>query len=37
VWVLDQTVAVRDDHYRPLVLQGFLVDITDRREHAHAA
>ena len=31
VWVLDETVAVRDEEYRPLFLQGFLVDITDRR------
>jgi PAS domain S-box-containing protein len=30
VWVLDETVAVRDDEYRPIVLQGFLVDVTDR-------
>jgi PAS domain S-box-containing protein len=28
VWVLDETVAVRDEEYRPLLLQGFLVDIT---------
>jgi two-component system sporulation sensor kinase A len=31
VWVLDETVAVRDDEYRPIFLQGFLVDVTDRR------
>jgi PAS domain S-box-containing protein len=31
VWVLDETVAVRDEEYRPIFLQGFLVDITDRR------
>lgn len=30
VWVLDETVAVRDEEYRPLVLQGFLVDVTER-------
>ena len=30
VWVLDETVAVRDNEYRPIVLQGFLVDISDR-------
>jgi PAS domain S-box-containing protein len=30
VWVLDETVAVRDAEYHPMVLQGFLVDITDR-------
>jgi PAS domain S-box-containing protein len=28
VWVLDETIAVRDEEYRPLLLQGFLVDIT---------
>jgi PAS domain S-box-containing protein len=31
VWVLDETIAVRDEEYRPLFLQGFLIDITDRR------
>jgi PAS domain S-box-containing protein len=31
VWVLDETSAVRDDEYRPLFLQGFLLDITERR------
>jgi PAS domain S-box-containing protein len=31
VWVLDETVAVRDAEYRPLFLQGFLIDVTDRR------
>jgi PAS domain S-box-containing protein len=30
VWVLDETVAVRDEEYRPIFLQGFLVDVTDR-------
>jgi PAS domain S-box-containing protein len=34
VWVLDETVAVRDEEYRPIVLQGFLVDITARIERA---
>lgn len=34
VWVLDETVAVRDREYRPIVLQGFLVDITARIERA---
>ena len=28
VWVLDETVAVRDDEYRPIMLQGFLVDVS---------
>jgi len=31
IWVLDETVAVRDDEYRPLFLQGFLVDVSGRR------
>ncbi len=31
VWVLDETVAVRDDDYRPILLQGFLIDVSDRR------
>ncbi len=30
VWVLDETVFVRDQEYRPLLLQGYLVDVTDR-------
>jgi PAS domain S-box-containing protein len=34
VWVLDETVAVRDAEYRPIVLQGFLVDISARIERA---
>jgi PAS domain S-box-containing protein len=33
VWVLDETIAVRDDEYRPLFVQGFLIDVTER----HAA
>ena len=28
VWVLDETTVVRDENYQPIVLQGFLVDIT---------
>ena len=32
VWVLDETVTVRDKEYRPIVLQGFLLDITERVE-----
>jgi PAS domain S-box-containing protein len=32
VWVRDETVAVRDHEYRPIVLQGFLVDVSDRHE-----
>jgi membrane-bound lytic murein transglycosylase F len=32
IWGRDQTVAVRDEEYRPLFLQGYLSDITDRRE-----
>jgi GAF domain-containing protein len=31
VWVLDETVAVRDEEFRPLFLQGFLLEVTDRR------
>ena len=31
VWVLDETVAVRDEEYRPLFLQGFLIDISESR------
>ena len=30
VWVHDETAAVRDEEYRPLFLQGFLIDVTDR-------
>jgi len=29
VWVLDKTMAVRDATYRPIMLQGFIVDVTD--------
>ncbi|HEX4526146.1 MAG TPA: PAS domain S-box protein, partial [Gaiellaceae bacterium] len=32
VWVLDETVTVRDKEYHPIVLQGFLLDITERVE-----
>jgi PAS domain S-box-containing protein len=37
VWVLDETTVVRDTDYRPMVLQGFLVDITAGIEGAAAA
>jgi len=30
VWVLDETVTVRDAEYRPILLQGVLIDVTDR-------
>jgi PAS domain S-box-containing protein len=30
VWVLDETVTVRDTEYRPILLQGVLIDVTDR-------
>ena len=30
VWVLDEAVYVRNDEYRPLLLQGYLVDLTHR-------
>jgi PAS domain S-box-containing protein len=33
VWLLDETVPVRDEEYRPTMLQGYLVDVSDR--HAH--
>jgi len=36
VWLLDETIAVRDDEYRPLFLQGFLVDVTERRAAVEA-
>ncbi len=36
VWVLDETTVVRDEQYRPIVLQGFLVDITAGIEGAAA-
>ncbi|HSP74571.1 MAG TPA: PAS domain S-box protein [Gaiellaceae bacterium] len=36
VWVLDETVAVRDEEYRPLFLQGFLIDVTDRKASEEA-
>jgi PAS domain S-box-containing protein len=36
VWVLDETTAVRDHEYRPIVLQGFLIDVTARREQDEA-
>jgi PAS domain S-box-containing protein len=36
IWVLDETVAVRDDEYRPLFLQGFLLDVTDRHAVSEA-
>jgi PAS domain S-box-containing protein len=36
VWVRDQTVAVRDEEYRPLFLQGYLSDISDRRASEEA-
>jgi PAS domain S-box-containing protein len=36
VWVLDETIAVRDEEYRPIMLQGFLIDITERVEREGA-
>ena len=36
VWVLDETVAVRDEEYRPLFLQGFLIDVSDRKASEEA-
>ena len=32
VWVLDQTMLVRDEDGTPLWVQGFLLDITERKE-----
>jgi PAS domain S-box-containing protein len=32
VWVRDEAVAVRDDDGRPLFLQGFMHDVTDRKQ-----
>jgi PAS domain S-box-containing protein len=31
VWVLDETILVRDEHGTPLWVQGFLVDITESK------
>lgn len=31
VWVLDEAVFVRNDEYRPLLLQGHIVDVTQSR------
>jgi PAS domain S-box-containing protein len=36
VWVLDETISVRDEEYRPLLLQGFLIEITERVEREGA-
>jgi PAS domain S-box-containing protein len=32
VWVLDEAVTVRDDDGRPLYVQGFLLDVSERRQ-----
>src|SRR3712207_1290195 len=32
VWVLDETRLVADEHGEPAFVQGFLIDITERRE-----
>jgi len=37
VWVLDETVAVRDAEYHPIMLQGCLVDVTDRHDAVRTA
>jgi PAS domain S-box-containing protein len=37
VWVLDETVAVRDTEYHPILLQGCLVDVTDRHDAVRSA
>ncbi len=31
IWILDEAIAVRDDEGRPLVLQGTMFDITERK------
>jgi PAS domain S-box-containing protein len=35
VWVLDETVAIRDEEYRPIMLQGCLVDVSERHAEEH--
>jgi hypothetical protein len=37
VWVLDETVAVRDDEYHPIMLQGCLVYDTHRHDAVRTA
>jgi PAS domain S-box-containing protein len=37
VWVLDETILVRDEQSTPLWVQGFLVDITENKEAGAAA
>jgi hypothetical protein len=37
VWVLDETVAVRDAEYQPILLQGCIVDVTDRHDAVRSA
>jgi PAS domain S-box-containing protein len=37
VWVLDETVAVRDAEYRPIMLPGCLGDVTDRHDAVRSA
>lgn len=36
VWVLDEAVYVRNDEYQPILLQGYLVDLTHRHATAGA-
>ena len=36
VWLQDEAVVVRDDEGRPLFLQGYLMDITQRKESEQA-
>jgi two-component system cell cycle sensor histidine kinase/response regulator CckA len=36
VWLQDEAVVVRDDSGTPLFLQGYLLDITDRKATEHA-
>jgi len=37
VWVLDETAAVRAAEYHPIMLQGCLVDVTDRHDTVRSA
>jgi diguanylate cyclase (GGDEF)-like protein/PAS domain S-box-containing protein len=36
VWIRDQAVIVRDEHHRPLLWQGVMFDVTQRKEAEEA-
>ncbi len=36
VWIRDESVVVRDDEGRPLFRQGFMIDLTERKETERA-